>query len=89
MGSNKVLQVALGRSAEEEYQPQTSELAGRIRGSVGLIFTSLEQQQVQSAAYKQLDQLVSCAGLHTAVTDDPWLAVLSCICTAWNGSRHV
>lgn len=46
LGSNKVLQVALGRSEADECQPQASEIAKRIRGSVGLIFTSLPQQEV-------------------------------------------
>ena len=46
LGSNKVLQVALGRSAEEEVQTHISELANRIQGSVGLIFTTLPQQEV-------------------------------------------
>lgn len=50
LGSNKVLQVALGRTAAEEYQPQTSELASRIRGSVGLVFTRMPHEEVRGHA---------------------------------------
>ncbi|KAK9787269.1 hypothetical protein WJX73_005808 [Symbiochloris irregularis] len=46
LGSNKVLKVALGRTAAEEYQPQTSELANRIRGNVGLLFTSMAHEEI-------------------------------------------
>ena len=46
MGSNKVLQVALGRDASDEYKQNISELSNRIRGRIGLFFTRLSQPEV-------------------------------------------
>jgi len=46
MGSNKVLQVALGRDASDEYKQNISELSNRIRGRIGLFFTKLPQAEV-------------------------------------------
>ena len=48
LGSNKVMQVALGKDAETEIQDGLAELATRISGSVGLLFTSMAQQEVRS-----------------------------------------
>ena len=48
LGSNKVMQVALGKDAETEIQDGLAELASRISGSVGLLFTSMPQQEVSS-----------------------------------------
>eukprot|EP00050_Salpingoeca_kvevrii_P011280 m.14208 g.14208 ORF g.14208 m.14208 type:complete len:220 (+) comp3350_c0_seq2:33-692(+) len=38
-GKNKVMQVALGRTAETEYQENIREIANRLVGNVGLLFT--------------------------------------------------
>jgi len=46
MGSNKVLQVALGRSGADEYGANLSKLSERIVGSVGLFFTKLPREEV-------------------------------------------
>ena len=46
MGSNKVLQVALGREESDEYKQNISELSNRIRGKIGLFFTKLPQNEV-------------------------------------------
>ena len=46
MGSNKVLQVALGRDASDEYKQNISELSNRIRGRIGLFFTKLPHAEV-------------------------------------------
>lgn len=46
MGSNKVLQVALGRQESDEYKQNISELSNRIRGKIGLFFTKLPQPEV-------------------------------------------
>ena len=46
MGSNKVLRVALGHGAEDEYKAGLSALADDISGSIGLFFTRLPQDQV-------------------------------------------
>ena len=41
LGKNKLLQIALGRSAEEEYADNLRHVAARIQGgSVGLLFTN-------------------------------------------------
>ena len=47
MGSNKVLQVALGRDASDEYKQNISELSNKIRGRIGLFFTKLPKAEVQ------------------------------------------
>ncbi len=46
MGSNKVLQVALGREESDEYKQNISEVSNRIRGKIGLFFTKLPQDEV-------------------------------------------
>ena len=47
MGSTGVLQVALGRSAADEYGANLSELSRRIVGNVGLFFTKLPREEVR------------------------------------------
>ena len=51
MGSNKVLQVALGREESDEYKQNISELSNRIRGKIGLFFTKLPQSEVHASAH--------------------------------------
>ena len=51
MGSNKVLQVALGREESDEYKQNISELSNRIRGKIGLFFTKLPQSEVNASAH--------------------------------------
>ena len=46
MGSIKVLRVALGNSPSEEHRPNLHELAERLHGSMGLLFTKLPREQV-------------------------------------------
>ncbi|GKY97527.1 hypothetical protein MPSEU_000710900 [Mayamaea pseudoterrestris] len=49
LGKNKLLQIALGRTEEEEYQENLHHVGKRIKGgSVGLLLTSLPRQQVES-----------------------------------------
>ena len=48
MGSNKVLQVALGREESDEYKQNISQLANRIKGKIGLFFTKLPQEEVRN-----------------------------------------
>lgn len=48
MGSTGVLQVALGRSAADEYGANLSELSRRIVGNVGLFFTKLPREEVMT-----------------------------------------
>ena len=47
MGSNKVLRVALGHDAADEYRTNLSQLAERIKGSSGLFFTKLPRAEVE------------------------------------------
>jgi mRNA turnover protein 4 len=48
LGKNKLLQVALGRTAEDEYSDNLRQVSKRIAGgSVGLLFTSRPQAQVE------------------------------------------
>lgn len=49
MGSNKVLRVALGHDASDEYRKNLSLLSENISGSVGLFFTSLPHEEVSLA----------------------------------------
>ena len=44
-----MLQVALGRSADEEHRPGLSALAARLRGDTGLLFTNMERGELESA----------------------------------------
>lgn len=46
MGSNKLLQVALGRSESDEVRSNIHRLAERIKGQVGLLFTQLSKEEV-------------------------------------------
>lgn len=49
LGKNKLLQIALGRTEEDEYQDNLHHVGKRIKGgSVGLLLTSLPRQQVES-----------------------------------------
>jgi hypothetical protein len=50
MGSNKVLQVALGKTEADEYRTNIHYLSGLLKGAVGLFFTSLPKDEVSGAA---------------------------------------
>lgn len=52
-----MLRVALGTSPSDEHKTNLSELATRVRGSVGLLFTRLPQKKVVSVldAFEHLD----------------------------------
>lgn len=47
LGKNKLLQVALGRSPEDEYSDNLRHVSDQITGSVGLIFTSRPRSDVE------------------------------------------
>jgi len=47
MGNNKVMQVALGRTAEEAWKPNLHRLAAFINGHCGLFFTNAPKSQVK------------------------------------------
>lgn len=45
-GKNRVMQLALGRTEAEEYREGLSNVAERLRGNVGLLFTNRAQEEV-------------------------------------------
>ncbi|XP_026655639.1 mRNA turnover protein 4 homolog isoform X2 [Phoenix dactylifera] len=47
LGSNKVMQVSLGRSVADENKPGIHKLSKFLRGGTGLLFTNLEKEEVQ------------------------------------------
>merc|ERR1711904_26253 len=47
LGSNKVLQVALGREAADEVRENMSQLTKLIKGHVGLLFTEMPLEKVK------------------------------------------
>ncbi|CAA2933976.1 mRNA turnover 4 homolog [Olea europaea subsp. europaea] len=47
LGSNKVMQVALGRSAADEIRPGLHKISKLLRGDSGICFTSLPKQEVE------------------------------------------
>lgn len=51
MGSNKLIQVALGKSTADEYKPNLSQLSQRLKGNVGLFFTQLPKEEVSRCAF--------------------------------------
>lgn len=46
LGSNKVLKVALGKSETDEHKPNLHLMSERIKGSVGLFFTTMPRDKV-------------------------------------------
>ena len=47
LGSNKVLRVALGSDAADEYKTNLAKLAEKIKGSMGLLFTKVPREEVE------------------------------------------
>jgi len=47
-GRNKVVKVALGRSPEEAYLPGLEKLSEKLVGEVGLLFTNLSHEELDS-----------------------------------------
>ncbi|XP_027163210.1 mRNA turnover protein 4 homolog [Coffea eugenioides] len=47
LGSNKVMQVALGRSVADELRPGIHKISKLVRGDSGLCFTNLPKEEVQ------------------------------------------
>ncbi|MCD7461918.1 hypothetical protein HAX54_047375 [Datura stramonium] len=47
LGSNKVMQVALGRSVADEILPGLHKISKLVRGDSGLCFTNLSKEEVQ------------------------------------------
>ncbi|PON60265.1 Ribosomal protein [Parasponia andersonii] len=47
LGSNKVMQVALGRSAADEITPNVHKVSKLLRGDAGLLCTSMPKEEVE------------------------------------------
>lgn len=47
LGSNKVMQVAIGRSASDEIKPNLHKVSKLLRGDAGMIFTNLSKEEVE------------------------------------------
>ena len=58
LGSNGLLQVALGKSESDEYRPDLHLLSDRLKGQVGLFFTKLPREEVGDMAVV----VVGCGG---------------------------
>jgi len=46
LGKNKLMQIALGRTAEDEYKENLSQVSKAITGNVGLLMTNRSKQEV-------------------------------------------
>ncbi|KAK9671416.1 hypothetical protein RND81_12G028800 [Saponaria officinalis] len=49
LGSNKVMQVALGRSASDEIKPGLHKISKFLRGDSGLLLTNMSEEEVKKA----------------------------------------
>ncbi|KAK9287398.1 hypothetical protein L1049_015817 [Liquidambar formosana] len=47
LGSNKVMQISLGRSVADEIRPAIHKVSKLLRGDAGLFFTNLPKEEVQ------------------------------------------
>ena len=52
MGSNKVLQVALGKGPEDEQSDNLHKVSEHVKGHAGLVFTNLTKEDLESAMAK-------------------------------------
>lgn len=68
LGSNKVLRVALGSDAADEYKTNLAQLAENIKGSSGLLFTKLPREEVEKVVSEF--EVVDYARPGTAATED-------------------
>ncbi|GAV67379.1 Ribosomal_L10 domain-containing protein [Cephalotus follicularis] len=55
LGSNKVMQVALGRSASDEIRPSIHKVSKLLRGDSGLFLTNMSKEEVESLFNKYED----------------------------------
>ncbi|CAJ2649135.1 mRNA turnover protein 4 homolog [Trifolium pratense] len=47
LGSNKVMQVALGRSPSDEIKPNLHKVSKLLRGNAGMVFTNLSREEIE------------------------------------------
>ena len=52
MGSNKVLQVALGKGPEDEQREGLHQLSAHVRGHAGIVMTNLRKEDLEKALEK-------------------------------------
>jgi mRNA turnover protein 4 len=52
MGSNKVLQVALGKGPEDEQREGLHQLSAHVRGHAGIVMTNLSKEDLEKALEK-------------------------------------
>ncbi|XP_038683426.1 mRNA turnover protein 4 homolog isoform X2 [Tripterygium wilfordii] len=57
LGSNKVMQIALGRSVSDEVRPGIHKVSKLLHGNAGLLFTNLSKEEVERLfnAYEEYD----------------------------------
>ena len=57
LGKNKLLQIALGKTPEDEYSDNLRQVSKQITESVGLLFTSKPKSEVEEffASYAEPD----------------------------------
>ena len=59
MGSNRLMQVALGKGQEDEQKAGLHQLSERLRGPVGLFFTSLPRDEARGETLPSVSCLLS------------------------------
>ncbi|KAF6019743.1 MRTO4 [Bugula neritina] len=71
-GKNKVMAVALGRTAEDEYKDNLHHICSELKGQMGLFFTNSTKEEVLRwfENYRELDYARSgCEALQTVVLE--------------------
>jgi mRNA turnover protein 4 len=62
-GSNKVLQVALGKGPEDEQKDGIHQLSALIKGHAGLVFTNLTKEDLEASFEKyRVSDYARCGG---------------------------
>ena len=55
-GSNKVMQVAIGRTPEDEIKPEYHHIAERLRGTCGLCFSNKSKEEITAYFKTQIHE---------------------------------
>ncbi|XP_021909656.1 mRNA turnover protein 4 homolog isoform X1 [Carica papaya] len=56
LGSNKVMQVALGRSAADEIRPGIHKVSKLLRGDSGLLLTNMSKEEVEGSLFNTYEE---------------------------------